>query len=51
MVNGDIIILTIMVNKKELIEMVLEKLENLDKERKAAIINAALMEFATKGYD
>lgn len=31
--------------------MVLEKLENLDKERKAAIINAALMEFATKGYD
>ncbi|HYE10266.1 MAG TPA: TetR/AcrR family transcriptional regulator [Patescibacteria group bacterium] len=31
--------------------MVLEKLENLDKNRKDAIINAALMEFATKGYD
>jgi AcrR family transcriptional regulator len=31
--------------------LVLEKLENLDKDRKDAIINAALMEFATKGYD
>lgn len=31
--------------------MVLEKLENLDENRKDAIINAALMEFATKGYD
>jgi len=31
--------------------LVLEKLENLDKNRKDAIINAALMEFATKGYD
>jgi AcrR family transcriptional regulator len=29
----------------------IEKLENLDKNRKDAIINAALMEFATKGYD
>jgi AcrR family transcriptional regulator len=34
-----------------LIELTLEKLENLDKNRKDAIINAALMEFATKGYD
>jgi len=31
--------------------LVLEKLENLDENRKDAIINAALMEFATKGYD
>lgn len=31
--------------------MALEKLENLDKERKDAIINAALMEFAAKGYE
>lgn len=31
--------------------MTLEKFENLDKERKDAIINAALMEFATKGYE
>ena len=31
--------------------MALEKLENLRKERKDAIINAALMEFATNGYD
>lgn len=31
--------------------MNLEKLENLDKERKDAIINAALMEFAAKGYE
>jgi AcrR family transcriptional regulator len=34
-----------------LIELTIEKLENLDKNRKDAIINAALMEFATKGYD
>lgn len=31
--------------------MALEKLENLDKERKEAIINAALREFAINGYD
>lgn len=31
--------------------MALEKLENLNQERKDAIINAALTEFATKGYE
>lgn len=31
--------------------MTLEKFENLDRNRKDPIINAALMEFATKGYD
>jgi hypothetical protein len=31
--------------------MILEKLENLDKERKDAIINSALAEFAAKGYE
>lgn len=31
--------------------MTLEKLEGLDKDRKEAIINAALREFAIKGYD
>ena len=34
-----------------MIELTIEKLEKLDKNRKDAIINAALMEFATKGYD
>jgi AcrR family transcriptional regulator len=36
---------------ERLIELTLEKFENLDRNRKDAIINAALMEFATKGYD
>lgn len=31
--------------------MILEKLEKLDKERKEAIINSALAEFASKGYE
>ena len=31
--------------------MAFEKLDNLEENRKDAIINAALMEFATKGYD
>lgn len=40
-----------MVNAKEVQTVILEKLENLDTERKDAIINSALAEFAAKGYE